>query len=170
MVRAALSKLTRILRLGVVLEQRRVGQRLEAQLVAGVGGVRDQLAQEDLLVAVQGVDHQVQQLLDLGLEAEGFLGGGGVGHESLLRSVCVPPSMGMHEPISRARTPQTLGAAGARHLLQGKAQAEQLAILPMGAFSAMPTRTPSEVSAPGSTSPGRFAQLPEQGRELWLPP
>ena len=60
----------------IVLEQRRVGDRLEPQLVAGVGGVRDQLAQENLLVAVQGVDHQVQELFDLGLEAERFLGGG----------------------------------------------------------------------------------------------
>ncbi len=64
------------LRVGIVLEERRVGHRFEAQLVAGVGRVRHQLAQEDLLVAVQGVDHQVQQLLDLGLEAERFFGGG----------------------------------------------------------------------------------------------
>ena len=50
-VRAALSKATRIFEVGVVLVQRGVVQRLEAQLVAGVGGVGDQLAQEDLLVA-----------------------------------------------------------------------------------------------------------------------
>ena len=42
--------------------------RLEAQLVAGVGGVGDQLAQEDLPVAVQRVDHELQQLADFGLE------------------------------------------------------------------------------------------------------
>ena len=71
MVRAALSKVTRILS-SVGLPQGLVGQRLEAQLVAGVGGVGDQLAQEDLLVAVQGVHHQVQELFDLGLEAERF--------------------------------------------------------------------------------------------------
>src|SRR6266853_1928401 len=41
------------------------GKRLEAQLVGRVRGVRDQLPQEDLLVAVQGVDHQAEQLLDL---------------------------------------------------------------------------------------------------------
>ena len=76
MVRAALSKLTRIFRSASSSNSAGVGQRLEAQLVAGVGGVRDQLAQEDLLVAVQGVDHQVQQLLDFGLEAQCFLGGG----------------------------------------------------------------------------------------------
>ena len=67
------------LRVEIVLEQRRVGHRFEAQLVAGVGRVRHQLAQKDLLVPVQGVHHQVQQLPDLGLEAEGLLGGG-VGH------------------------------------------------------------------------------------------
>ena len=54
------------------LEQFRLGQRLEAQLVSGIRGVGNQLAQEDLLVRVQGMDHQVQQLLHLGLEAQGF--------------------------------------------------------------------------------------------------
>ena len=52
-----------------------VVQGLEAQLVAGVGGVGDQLAQEDVTVAVEGVDHQIKQLLDLGLESQGFLVG-----------------------------------------------------------------------------------------------
>ena len=61
-------------RLGVVLEERGVAHRLEPQLVGGIRGVRDELAQEDLLVPVQGVNHQVQELRDLGLESEGFLG------------------------------------------------------------------------------------------------
>jgi hypothetical protein len=56
------------LQLRIVLEQRRVGERLEPQLVGGIGGVRDQLPQEDLLVAVQGVHHQVEELRYLGLE------------------------------------------------------------------------------------------------------
>ena len=73
MVRAALSKATRIFSSASPSYRAGFGERLEAQLVGGVGGVRDQLAQEDLLVAVQGVDHEVQQLLHLGLEAEGFL-------------------------------------------------------------------------------------------------
>ena len=74
---------------GIALEQPRVVQRLETQLVAGVGGVGHQLAQEDLPVGVQGVDHQVQELLDLGLEAEGFAGrgsGGGHGGSSMKQS------------------------------------------------------------------------------------
>ena len=74
MVRAFGSKLTRIFSSAIVLEQRVVGQRLEAQLVARIRRVGDQLAQEDLLVGVQGVDHQIEELLDFGLEAEGFLG------------------------------------------------------------------------------------------------
>src|SRR5262249_11144643 len=43
-------------------------QRLEPHLVERVGRVRDQLAKENVLVRVEGVDHQVQQLADLGLE------------------------------------------------------------------------------------------------------
>ena len=44
---------------GIVAVERTVFDRLEAQLVAGVRRVRDQLAQKYLLVAVQGVNHQV---------------------------------------------------------------------------------------------------------------
>ena len=44
------------------------GQPLEAELVDRVGRVRDQLAQEDVLVGVERMDHEVEQLLDLGLE------------------------------------------------------------------------------------------------------
>ena len=45
-----------------------VRQGLVAQLVAGVAGVGDDLPEEDLLVGVDGVDHQVQQPLGLRLE------------------------------------------------------------------------------------------------------
>src|SRR5690606_2696058 len=55
---------------GVALIQSLILQRLEAQLVGGVGGVGDQLAQEDIPVAVEGVNHQVQKLLHLGLELQ----------------------------------------------------------------------------------------------------
>ncbi len=56
-----------------VLPQRGLVERLEAQLVAGVGGVGDQLAEEDLLVGIERVGDEVQDLLDLGLEREGLL-------------------------------------------------------------------------------------------------
>ena len=56
----------------VVFEQRRVAHRLEPQLVGGVRGVRRELAQEDLLVAVERMNHQVEELLDLRLEPECF--------------------------------------------------------------------------------------------------
>jgi len=63
------------LQVAVALEQGIVGQGLEAQLVRRIRGIGDQLSEEDFLVAVQGVDHQVQQLPDLGLELQGFLMG-----------------------------------------------------------------------------------------------
>mmetsp|Transcript_17878 Transcript_17878/g.47359 ORF Transcript_17878/g.47359 Transcript_17878/m.47359 type:complete len:491 (+) Transcript_17878:1006-2478(+) len=49
-----------------VLELRRALQ--EAELLASVGGIRDQLPDEHLLVGVQRLRHDVQQLLGLGLE------------------------------------------------------------------------------------------------------
>ena len=45
-----------------------VGQRLIGQLVNGVGGVGDDLPQEDLLVGVDGVDHQIKQPFALRLK------------------------------------------------------------------------------------------------------
>ena len=60
--------------LGVVAVQRRIVQGLETQFVARVGGVRNQLTQKNFLVAVQRMNHQLKQLLDLGLKAECFLG------------------------------------------------------------------------------------------------
>ena len=47
---------------------RRVGEAAEVELVHGVGGVGDKLAQENLAVGVDGVDHEVEQLLALSLE------------------------------------------------------------------------------------------------------
>ena len=57
----------------LVLRVLALGQQLQPQPVDGVRRVRDQLAQEDLLVAVQRVDHQVQELDHLRLEAERLL-------------------------------------------------------------------------------------------------
>jgi hypothetical protein len=60
------------LQLGVVLEQPAVLERFETQLVTGIGGIRDQLAQKDLPVRIQRMNHEVQQLLHLGLEVQGL--------------------------------------------------------------------------------------------------
>src|SRR5690606_27615058 len=54
--------------------QLRARKRLEAQLVVRVRSVRDQLAEEDLAIAVQRMHHEVKQLLHLGLESVGRLG------------------------------------------------------------------------------------------------
>ena len=56
------------------LGQLALRQLLEPALVERVGAVRDQLAEEDVLVGVERVDHEVEQLLDLGLEVVTFEG------------------------------------------------------------------------------------------------
>ena len=48
--------------------ERRIGQRLEAAAVDRVGGVGDQLAQEDLALGVERMDHEIEQPPDLGAE------------------------------------------------------------------------------------------------------
>ena len=59
------------------------GDRLVAQLLAGVGGVGDEFADEDFPVGIDRMDHQVQQARNVGLEALGRRGlvgrGRGVG-------------------------------------------------------------------------------------------
>ena len=67
-VPAFLSGMIRILSGVAVAEQVGLGDRLIAQLVAGIRGVGDQLAQEDVGLGIDRVHHQVQQLGNLGLE------------------------------------------------------------------------------------------------------
>lgn len=55
---------------GGVRRQFLVDERLQPQLVQRVGRVRDQFAQEDVLVRVDRVHHQLQQLTSLGLELQ----------------------------------------------------------------------------------------------------
>ena len=59
-------------RLGIVAEQFGAADRLEAQPFAGVRGIGDQLAQEDVLVGIDRMHHHVQQPRDIGLECPGF--------------------------------------------------------------------------------------------------
>ena len=49
-----------------------LGDRLVAQLLAGVGGVGDQLAHEDVAVRIDRMDHQMQQARNVGLETLGL--------------------------------------------------------------------------------------------------
>ena len=73
-VRLALSASSVIVMRGsrIVGQQRRLGDRLVAQLLAGVGGVGDQLAQENVLVGIDRVHHQMQQPRNVGLETAFF--------------------------------------------------------------------------------------------------
>ena len=60
------------LQFGIVGGERRVGDRLIAQPVARVRRVRDQLAQEHFLAAIQRVGDDLEELGDLGLEGQGL--------------------------------------------------------------------------------------------------
>ena len=53
-----------------------VGERVELDLVDGVGGVADQFAEEDLAVGVERVGDEVEELLQFGLELHLFRGHG----------------------------------------------------------------------------------------------
>ena len=46
----------------------------KAQLVACIRCIGDKLTQKDFAIAVKRMDHQLQQLFDFGLKAQGFLG------------------------------------------------------------------------------------------------
>src|SRR6185312_1427313 len=61
------------LQLLLTAQQSRFGQRGEAQPVVRIGGIGDQLTQEDFPVTVQGVNHQLQQVTDFCLKSEGLL-------------------------------------------------------------------------------------------------
>ncbi len=63
-----------------VLDQLGLGDRFVAQLLAGVGRVRDEFADENLSVGIDRMDHQLQQARNVGLEALGRgFGGRGLG-------------------------------------------------------------------------------------------
>src|SRR5439155_23105711 len=68
----------------VVFEQLFVLERVELDLVDGVAGVGDQLAQEDFAVGVERVGDEVQELLQFGLEFERFRRGRRVRHGAYL--------------------------------------------------------------------------------------
>ena len=48
------------------------GDRLVAQLLAGVGGIGDELADENVALGIDGMNHQMQQARNVGLEALGL--------------------------------------------------------------------------------------------------
>ncbi|MNO62877.1 hypothetical protein D3C76_535590 [compost metagenome] len=60
------------LQLGTAFQQLRLGQGFETQLVGGVRGVGNQFAEEDFLVRIEGMDHQMKQLLHFGLKTQSF--------------------------------------------------------------------------------------------------
>jgi hypothetical protein len=57
---------------GLVTNDVRVSKGLVPNFVEGIGGIRDKLSEEDLLVSVEGVDDQAHQLLDVSVEGKVF--------------------------------------------------------------------------------------------------
>ncbi|MPM56938.1 hypothetical protein SDC9_103755 [bioreactor metagenome] len=55
-----------------VPEQFFIGQRREARLVDGIGGIGDQFTQKNVGIGVERMNHQIEQLLDLGFECLSF--------------------------------------------------------------------------------------------------
>ena len=55
-------------KIGLILRERWLPQEAEAQPIDRIRGIRDQFAQKDVFVAIERMDHQVQQLLDFCLE------------------------------------------------------------------------------------------------------
>ena len=96
-VSASLSGAIRIANGAPSASQLRPGDRLVAQPVAGIGGVGDQLAQEDVGLGVDRMHHQPKQLSDLGLKRK-RLGGGsfrkGIGVCHLSARVCFESRVG----------------------------------------------------------------------------
>jgi len=58
--------------LRILGRQLRMGEREIAELVAGIGGVGDQLAQEYRAIAIERMSDDIEQPADLGLEAVAF--------------------------------------------------------------------------------------------------
>ena len=71
-------------RLRIVAEQLGPLDRLIAQLLAGIGSVGDQLAQEDVAVRINRVDHEVKEPRNVGFEGSGFGGFGVSIHEEAM--------------------------------------------------------------------------------------
>ena len=60
------------LELGIVGDEFGLGDRLIAQLVAGIGGIGDEFAQEDVAVGIDRMHHEMQELGDFRLELMGL--------------------------------------------------------------------------------------------------
>lgn len=65
------------LKVETVVEDFLFGELSVPQLFERVGGIRHQLTDEDFLLGVEGMDDDIEQLLDLGLELELLRCGGG---------------------------------------------------------------------------------------------
>ena len=87
-------------------QQGRIGESLEAQLLARIGGVGDQFAQENFLVRIQRMDHQSQHLLGFGLKLF-YLWLGFGDHDLTLRLLVDCWRRSSHRPVELGPPPDT---------------------------------------------------------------
>ena len=78
------------------------GELRVAQFLEGVGGVGNELADEDFFLRVERVDDDIEQLLDLGLELEFLRSGGGHRRERWTGRDGIATRHGSEEPASLA--------------------------------------------------------------------
>src|SRR5215468_1371154 len=102
----------------VIAEQVRAGDGFVTQLFAGVGGVRNQLADEDLLVGIDRMDDQVEELGDIGLERPAFATGlinDGHGRRIPLEHRTAARAGAGSTPLARQRRAEPIGARRSRN-------------------------------------------------------
>ena len=103
-------------RLRIIAQQRRIRDRLVAQLFAGIGRVGDKFPQEHVSVGIDRVDHHVQELGNICLEGAGFRGGNSVRCHRLLGSRVLDCGKQMDDTsLSFKRLICILCGAGRRH-------------------------------------------------------
>ncbi len=123
----------------VIAEQGRAGDRFVTQLFARVGGVRNQLADEDLLVGIDRVDDQVEELGNVGLERPAFVAGliddGHDGQTPLKHRTMARAGVGSTRPPSRRRA-EPIGARRSRNWSDGEDFQERTDIEPPASSTA----------------------------------
>ena len=105
-----------------------LAMRFVAQLLAGVGGVGDEFAHENVALGINGMHHQVQQPGNVGFEILGFRGGGGPVPSMRCRSSRIPSWRGLRGSAAptRAHIARTHAVFQARSVCEAKKKADRL--------------------------------------------
>ena len=139
-----------------VLDQFRLGDRFVAQLLAGVGRIGNELADENLPVGIDRMDHELQQARNVGLEAlgRGFAGRGlGVGGQG-------GTSRRMLDMEMPAETARRTGYRGGAALMQAVFQPYVPARARARAAAALERRRYNLWASPAQANPNKSKEKP----------